>query len=241
MRAVQDLSTLDAADVVHSIDRDGYCRIEGFADPAALAVAQDRIVSLVERNGGQYLFLRGAERLEGTFLATLCRDEAFMALARAVCEAAAGRVGAPFSAHQSLRVLAGESGVRESLRFHYDSYILTAILPVLLPEGDRGGLGIAPNTRPIRRSYLANVLDKVAVDNAPVQAALRRRHRRGALPYIPFRVGDLYLIWGYRSLHGNDACLPEDVRCTAIVHFADPHADSPMKRWIGRRRGVSAG
>lgn len=64
--------------------------------------------------------------------------------------------------YQVLRCLSGSQAKRHSLRFHYDLYVLTALIPIMISaDGKEGKLIILPNTRPIRRSYAANLLDKI--------------------------------------------------------------------------------
>ena len=59
------------------------------------------------------------------------------------------------SVFQVLRCLKGKSGLKHALRFHYDSYVVTALLPVIIPsQGSAGHLVMAPNWRPVRSSYL---------------------------------------------------------------------------------------
>ena len=110
--------------------------------------------------------------------------------------------------------------------FHYDSYVVTALVPIIIPkQGKSGDLLMFPNTRSIRPAYLINALDKVALDNKLTQKLLRRTVERN--PDKPVRIkmqpGNLYLFWGYRSIHTNEPCDPENVRATALYHYANPH------------------
>jgi hypothetical protein len=42
--------------------------------------------------------------------------------------------------------------------------------------------------------------------------------------------GNLYLFWGYRSIHTNEPCDPDKIRATALFHYVDPHIGSRLKR-----------
>jgi hypothetical protein len=121
--------------------------------------------------------------------------------------------------------------------FHFDSYVVTALLPIEVPAGrSTGELILLRNVRPIRKTYLANLADKVMLDNPLTQRVLRniaarRADRSVRLPMVP---GDLYFFWGYRSVHTNMPCDPDKVRATALFHFGDPHSDSRLKRLLRR-------
>jgi hypothetical protein len=65
----------------------------------------------------------------------------------------------------------------------------------------------------------------VLLDNRLTQKLLRRTVERD--PSRPTRVkmqpGNLYLFWGYRTIHTNEPCDPDKVRATALFHYANPH------------------
>ena len=111
--------------------------------------------------------------------------------------------------------------------------MITALIPITMPShGSPGRLIIHPNTRGVRRTYLANVIDKVLCDNPVSQALLNAAYRRGSRRMIRLELkpGNLYFFWGYRSLHTNEPCEADAIRATALLHYADPHAESRLKR-----------
>lgn len=58
--------------------------------------------------------------------------------------------------------------------------------------------------------------------------------RRGWLRPVRLKLipGNLYLFWGYCSLHANDECHPDLLRATALLHFGNPHHDSALARLL---------
>ncbi len=137
--------------------------------------------------------------------------------------------------YQVLRCLQGSTGQRHSNRFHYDLYVLTALLPIAIPEtGMSGDLVLLPNARTIRTWYFLNVLDKIAVDNPVSQSMLRSMARRGRSNVVRIRLrpGNIYFFWGYRSIHTNEPCDFDKLRATALFHYADPHQNSWGSRVI---------
>lgn len=227
----------DPALVARQIDREGFAVIEGYVARQALQAAQEFVRQAVAANGGNYLAFTGPDRLGGTFLQDWPRDPAFLALCRGIYESSFGQPAPIPAFYQVLRCLSGSRAAANSLNFHYDSYLLTALIPILMPErGQSGDLLIMPNTRRLRASYALNFLDKIALDNPLSQAVLRGLYRRGhrSIRRLKLRPGNLYLFNGYRSIHTNEACDPDAIRATAILHYVDPHAESRLKRLLRR-------
>jgi hypothetical protein len=109
----------------------------------------------------------------------------------------------------------------------------------MIPQGNNAGdLIMIPNCRSIRLSYLRNTLDQLLVDNKLSQRLLRYayKHRRMGFTQVKIIPGSLYLFWGYRSLHANEACDPEQIQATALFHFVDPYADSSLRNVTGQAK-----
>jgi hypothetical protein len=232
-----DASMPDPALIAMQIDRDGFAVIDDYVAPEELKQAQEFVRQSVLGNGGNYLAITGSERLGGTFLQRWPKDPAFLALCRGIYQSSLGKPAPEPDFYQILRCLSGELAAANSLNFHYDSYLLTALIPILMPErGQSGDLLIIPNTRKLRAHYAANFLDKILLDNPLSQAALRHLYRRGhgRIRHLKLKPGGLYLFNGYRSIHTNEACDPDAIRSTAILHYLDPHADSRLKRLLRR-------
>lgn len=231
-------STSTPSDLADRIDADGYAVVEGYVPPHELIRAQDFVRRAVAENGGEYKTFSGSKALGGTFLERLPADPAFVDLCRGVYARATGEPPPHSDFYQILRCLSGSQAKLHSMRFHYDSYVLTALIPIVMPaHGSAGNLIILPSTRRIRRSYAVNVLDKLLVDNALAQMMLKfaYRMRYGRMVHLRLTPGNLYLFWGYRSLHTNEPCDPNELRSTALLHYADPHAGSGMKRQLRTR------
>jgi hypothetical protein len=219
------------------IDRNGYAVVDDYVAPAALRQARAFVSDAVKSNGGEYIGFTGTEQLGGTFLADLPQDPRFVGLCRGIYERATGAPAPDIGFYQILRCLSGESARQHSMRFHFDSYVLTALIPIAVPEhGSPGRLIIHPNTRRIRRTYAANLVDKVLVDNPVAQALFNVGYRRGSdrMIRLALKPGSLYFFWGYRSLHTNEPCDADAIRATALLHYVDPHADSRVKRLLRR-------
>ena len=231
------LSLRDVEALAHSIDTLGYGIISNCLPPGELARTRQFVEGKVAANKGEYVDFRGIETLDGTFLPGLTQSENFRKACRDIYHAAVPADDPAAQFHIVLRCLAGRTGERHAYYFHYDSYVLTALAPVIIPtEGSSGDLILFPNMRRIRRHYVTNLADKLFLDNPLTQWALRVGTRRGWLKPVRLKMepGNIYLFWGCRTLHTNEPCDPDKIRSTALMHYVDPHAQSWLRRKLGR-------
>jgi hypothetical protein len=130
----------------------------------------------------------------------------------------------------ALRVIAGPRGEGDAYWFHYDASVVTMVVPIFLPLAEPGNSGELVglfNKRPFRRFVLANIIDKaVGQSHFYRRHILRRLGRTDYLQRVDMRVGNIYLFWGYRSLHGNMPCESGALRATLLLHFGRPHGSS---------------
>jgi hypothetical protein len=237
--SLPEVSHEKIVDLVADMNTKGFGVLPGYLQPEELASLQSFVQRAVSDAGEQYVAFAGEEPVAGTLLQALSNSPAFVDVLHQIYELGARRSAPDQSLYQLLRCLKGESGLKHALLFHYDSYVVTALLPVIIPiEGQKGNLMMAPNVRPIRSSYLFNLIDKIILDNPVTQMVLRRAYRLGLLKLkqIPMVPGNLYFFWGYRSVHANEACDPNKIRATALFHFGDPHASSRLRKFTGRAK-----
>ena len=225
-----------APEVVERLVRDmnahGYARIAGFFPATTIAEARRWVLRELAKHNGEYFSYIGRDAVNGSPMAALGGSPALRRLFAEIYQCGLGRPAPESGVFQVLRVLAGSTGVRQSYRFHYDAYVVTALVPIAIPEGDgerRGDLVIYPKLRSIRRNIVVNLLEKMLLQNplARWAAASRLIQRLLGAKLLRMVPGDIYFFWGYQSLHGNEPCAPTSFRSTALFHFADPHENSP--------------
>ena len=234
-----EISRETIIELAADMDRVGFGVLAGYLEQADLEDLRQFVETAVAAASGEYVAFTGEEAVAGTLLEKLSASSAFVNLLHQVYEQGSGHAAPNQSVFQVLRCLKGKSGLKHALRFHYDSYVVTALLPVIIPsQGSAGHLVMAPNWRPVRSSYLFNLFDKIILDNPATQFLLRHAFRSGLLKLkqIPMVPGNLYLFWGYRTVHANEACDPDKIRATALFHFGDPHAGDGLRRFTGRAR-----
>ena len=187
---------------------------------------------------GQYFAHHGGAALSGTLLGVLGSAPELRVMLAGIHRQGSGRNAYHQTIQVVLRCVQGRTGRYESNCFHYDASLLTALVPVEIPtQGEaRGDLLLFPNSRRVRASVLLNVIEKALLQNKLARCAITLAIRHHWLE--PFRLvlvpGNLYLFWGYRTLHANEPCDPASRRATAIFHYGDPHAGSLATRLILR-------
>lgn len=233
--------------VAVEIDQKGYGCLVDYVTAEEIATARALATTAVDAAGGEYVCFTGSRSVAGTVLAELPRAASFRRTCERLYTLGTGDTAPDEEFYQIFRCLKGSSGLKHANRFHYDSYVLTALLPVALPDTEpAGNLVMLPNRRPIRRHYPANAFDKILADNTFAQASFRRAVERNSpkTTAINLRPGTMYFFWGYRSVHTNQPSDPCKLRATALFHLGDPHRDSRtralFRRLHGRLRGAQS-
>jgi len=230
---------IDPAALAAAIEREGFATIPNFVGAEDLERMRAFVGRAVEGSGGEYVGFTGPDAVEGSGLDELANSPSFRSLMEKIYEAGTGRAPPSQPFYQVLRCLTGQGSRRNSYLFHYDSYVVTALVPIMVPSsGLSGDLLLLPNTRGIRSTYLFNVIDKLILDNKLSQFVLRQLTLKGWLPITRIKMvpGTMYFFWGYRTIHTNEPCDPDKVRSTALFHYANPHKDVKVpaaKRPVG--------
>lgn len=230
--AFPTLTAHELVTIADDMNSRGFGVAVGCIRPEILSSLCTLVETKVDEAGGEYVGLTGRNDIRDTFLERIAADPQFVSACRTIFTHGTGRPAPDVPFHQVLRCLAGETGRRHAYIFHYDSFVLTALMPVVIPsDGQSGDLIMFPNVRTIRRYYLRNVLDKVVLDNRMTQRLLRRLVLSGSV--VPTRIrmvpGNIYFFWGCRSIHANEPCDADKIRATALFHYVDPHADSWLR------------
>ena len=122
------------------------------------------------------------------------------------------------------------TGDERSLLHHYDKHVITALAPILIPEGPKrraGELVVFPNRRGYRRFALFNIIEKAIVQSSWYRNRVTRKLAAGDLTNVKYlKPGNLYLFWGYRTYHSNFPVAGDAVRATMLLHYGDPHPSS---------------
>src|SRR5215475_3647423 len=234
--ACRELTEAEISSLVEEIERTGYAVLAQYITTEDLNHLQHFVRDAVAAAGNGYTMLDGYAPVAHTALGRIADSPTLKHICMRAYEQATSRPAPDATYYQILRCLTGETSRKHSMVFHFDSYVLTVLLPIEVPAGKNNGeLIVLPNSRPIRRWYTSNLIDKILLDNALTQWFLRRMASRYPHRFvrITLKPGDLYFFWGYRSIHTNAPCDIDKIRATALLHYGDPHRESRLKNWLG--------
>jgi hypothetical protein len=221
---------LDAAALAAELDAKGFVCIENAIDPTWIERAQAYVHGLIEQKGKRYFALNWLSRHRGTPPQELTDDPQMRRLLANLAQIGCPRAKLDEEIYTGLRVVAGSSGDEKSLLHHYDKHVITALAPILIPEGPKrraGELIIFPNRRGYRRFSLFNIIEKAIVQSKWYRNRVSRKLTEGDQPNIKYlKPGNLYLFWGYRTYHANFPVAGDAVRATMLLHYGDPHPSS---------------
>src|SRR5689334_13007476 len=137
----------DPSIVASEINKSGFFVLPGYVGPDELAQAQSLVIATLNEKSGASVIVRGSGTLTETFISELPRDLGFLKFCRDIYEAGLGTKAPDAGCYQVLRCLAGTSS-ENAMRFHFDSYVLAALIPIIVPpDNPRGDLLLLPNVR----------------------------------------------------------------------------------------------
>lgn len=205
--------------------------VENFLHPEAVAELRHFSERLVVNAGHQYVAISNGQ-LANTPLAELSASPHFRDLMHFLYRRGSGNPPPQQGIHTVLRCLTGISGQAHNYRFHYDTHLVTALAPVLIPDhGKAGHLILARWHRSLRKFYLVSFLDRALVQNLISRHVLRIISQLfpGSFIEVAMVPGNLYIFYGYRIVHGNLPCDVDQIRATALLHFGNPHEQSRLR------------
>ena len=221
----------DPQRIADQLDETGVVCLENAVPAEWLAEARANVEDRLSTHGEHDHFIRSPEGEENTAAEAFISSPSVLSLLTDIVRARFPEGPAELELTRSaLRVVAGPRGDGDAFWFHYDASVVTMVVPIFMPDAARGNSGELMglfNKRPFRRFVLANIIDKVVVQSQFYRRhILRRIDRTDYLQRVDMEVGNLYLFWGYRSLHGNMPCESGALRATLLLHFGRPHGSS---------------
>lgn len=237
MSFVANIDPNAVSQLLENIESQGYAVLENAVTAEGLAKFRHWIDEVSANTGKGYHAIFGdVDKIDHTPLAELRENADFRQLLRLMAEKSLGRALDQQNILAVLRCVQGESGKKKSNTFHYDASVITALLPIEIPQkGEaRGDLILFPNLRPFRSSVVFNVLEKTLMQNGVSRTLLTQAVKRRLVKPMTLYLqpGNIYFFHGYRSFHANGPCDPAFRRATALFHFGDPHDGSVLTRSI---------
>ena len=222
------------------LESDGFCCVENAISAQTLETFRQEVNRLLAMNGRRFLFLQNPYKEKGSAFQSLGLSHNFRSFLLDLSNRETNKDNSDFDILNILRVVPGDRAAGQALNFHFDAEVITALVPIDIPEGppDKAGhLVVFPNLRKLRKYVIVNLVEKTLLQNTLAQKivayfALRNGGDKHVVKLIP---GNVYLFWGYRTLHANLPLDPEKVRSTLLFHFGNPHQNSSIVKFIKSR------
>ncbi|ULE34577.1 hypothetical protein [Mycobacterium sp. IDR2000157661] len=232
-----NLVSIDDAAVAAHITRYGYARLAGVLSADWLDVAHAAVRPYMPEDEVYELFVDRLDSSVRWCVDRVVAESQFGALLRALAARQLPGLDCDGEAVEVvLRVVTGTGDADSApADFHYDSTVVTAIVPIVIPDGQPGRSGeliIRRDLRPYRRTVVGNAVDKARAARCPDMRAVDG----SSATVVAMQPGDIYLFWGYRSFHTSMPIPAGSRRVTLILHFGTVHPGAGMRtaKWLAR-------
>lgn len=227
-------------EITSHLQKDGFYCLRGAVGADTLQIFQQEIHKLVKEKGERYFSVINACKDAGSPFHALQQSPYLQTFLHELVRLANTGRNVGNDNLSVLRVVTGKNTDGQSLRFHYDATMITALIPVIIPKGaleSCGHLLAFKNSRPVRRWSFLNFIEKVLIQNKLSQKLISAFALRKVDQYVhPLEEGNIYFFYGYRTLHANLPVDPSFLRATMLFHFGNPHYESRLIRSIARFR-----
>lgn len=226
---------------VHELNSKGFFSIPHALSHETLEQFRSEVKRLVGIKGERYFSLINPYKEDNSAFNPLGESKNFNELMSVLATRGTTRDISKSKLLNVLRVVAGEKADERSLQFHYDATVITALVPIYIPEGESkksGHLVAVPNLRNIRSMSLVNLFEKLVLQNRLAQKLTAYfLFRNGSERYVmKLQPGNVYFFWGYKTLHANLPIGPKVLRATLIFHLGNPHENSTIIKGIAKLR-----
>ncbi|HEX2284850.1 MAG TPA: hypothetical protein VHI10_08500 [Mycobacterium sp.] len=231
---------LSPVDVAGEMNTCGVACLRSVVSEDWLAAARELVTAYLPANGEHERFSENPDGVIATFVERLVTEAGLKQLMRSLAAADCPSLRLDDRVGSALRVLTGP-GPDKPLWFHYDETVVSVVVPIVIPHGLPGFSGelvLSPNRRSYRRFAVANIVEKLIVQNN----IYRRWYTRNLgedRRVIPLEPGNAYVFWGYRTFHATLPCPPDSLRVTLMLHYGALHSGSralaaakSFRRWL---------
>ena len=149
-------------------------------------------------------------------------------------------IGERKDTHTVLRVLSGNNNKKGAGEYHFDSFLITFMLPIILPDKklETGKFMLIPNLRKIQKYFILSLLQKIVFQNFFTRYILSLDIIKKTLntKEILLEENTLYIFYGYKSYHGSSGLQNNLTRVTFLNHIYKPHNRNFLNKLIFNRR-----
>lgn len=222
---------LNISDCIKKLDKDGYYSSNKILTKKDLNALRKLVQINLKRNNNSYFFLAD-KKLNKTYINNKIFTKKFENLFDKLSTNLKLKNYKKQKIYKVLRVIAGNRSKKESYRYHFDAHLFTVLIPIFIPKNktkNNGDLIIYPNFRKLTNILIINIIQKLLFQNRVAKFLLKNKiifnNKEKILKLKP---GNIYIFYGYRTLHGNKDIDPKQVRATLLLHFYDIFNESNL-------------
>jgi hypothetical protein len=205
-----------AARLKTELDEIGVATLKSAIPPQTLQRMRDFALQQTEYTGKNTCKTVWREQLDGTIFAEICVSDFIKTISNHLVEHLHCRPIGDDDVWAGLRIMVSESHPHFRT-YHFDAALVTAIIPVFLPDkscSEPGDFVCYPNIRKVKPGLLERALHSVV-----------RRFGLAPLLYkklvVPLEIGNIYFFWGCRTFHMNGSVGPNANRTVCILNIGE--------------------
>jgi hypothetical protein len=227
-------------EITQALKDDGVYCLENAINKEFLTDLQNEVRVLVGLQGSRYFSLINPYKDSKSKFSIFKNSKRLYTLLHELAKLGFDRIFDNSEILNVLRVVTGENTGDQALKFHYDATVITIFVPIIVPRGtikDSGHLLAFRNLRQIRSYAILNILEKVLLQNSIIQKVFSNIATNKTEKYLyELREGNIYIFYGYRTLHENFPVNPNYLRATLLFHYGNPHDSSWLIKSIAKFR-----
>ena len=208
---------MNILDCINKLEKEGFYCFENLIDKSQLDSLVQLVKEKLSENNNKYFFLAD-QKLNNTII----NDKEFISIFEKIFE----------NISLNLNLKNPNKQEKVSYRYHFDAHLFTVLVPIIIPEREKshnGDLIIFPNIRKVINSLYLNIIQKIIFQNRFTKFLLKNNYIfKNKSVLLKLKPGNVYIFYGYRTLHGNQSIDYRDVRATLLLHFYDIFNDSKL-------------
>ena len=123
--------------------------------------------------------------------------------------------------------------------FHFMLKMLNFLELLILKFSSSDKRSLFPNLRKLHKNIYLNILQKIFFQNFIIRNLLSTKYFKKLFRYkiLKIKPGNLYMFFGFNSLHGNLEIEETSTRATLLIHAYDVFEDSKLVK-INRDKSI---
>ena len=144
--------------------------------------------------------------------------------------------------YKVIRIVSGKKQKKQANLYHFDAHLITILIPIIIPNNKNnlnGDLVLFPNLRKLHKNIYLNILQKIFFQNFIIRHLLSTKYFKKLFKYkiLKIKPGNLYVFFGFNSLHGNLEIEETSTRATLLIHAYDVFENSKLVK-INRNKSI---